>query len=238
MLIRSSSAGRFLSPSPAVVARRTTKPATLRPLVSHRRTVACAVTPGGGAGGSGGRSGGSGGGGGGGGDGRWYNDGSGGEWGGVALALAIACGHFALTATRASALCGIGGKAEDPPKPTETDALVDKCVDVAGPIAANLGFSGALGLASATAVKCLSATLGFAIGLGFILVQVLSHYGVITVHWSNVNERVVALADSNGDGKLDSSDYKAWGKKLLGVLSEGVPSIGGFAAGFAMGLRF
>lgn len=121
-------------------------------------------------------------------------------------------------------------------------------------------------------LQALGGVLAVAIGVAFVAVQVLSHYGVITVHWTNVNEKVVTLVDANADGKLDSSDFRVWGKKLLAVLAEvgamahperlrlshaflsphccdpqhavramppqGVPSVGGFAAGFAMGLRF
>lgn len=69
-------------------------------------------------------------------------------------------------------------------------------------------------------LQALGGVLAVAIGVAFVAVQVLSHYGVITVHWTNVNEKVVTLVDANADGKLDSSDFRVWGKKLLAVLAE------------------
>lgn len=44
-------------------------------------------------------------------------------------------------------------------------------------------------------------------------------------------------AAKTGDGKFDGDDIKAIQAKLLGFLSQNVPSAGGFAAGFTTALK-
>jgi uncharacterized membrane protein (Fun14 family) len=43
-------------------------------------------------------------------------------------------------------------------------------------------------------------TLAASVGLGLVLVQVLSHYNVITVNWSVVHQQARQVLDSTGDG--------------------------------------
>lgn len=83
----------------------------------------------------------------------------------------------------------------------ESDELVGKLADLISPIAANLGFSGALGMATALAFKTIGRLVAVAVGLVFVLVQALAHYGVITVHWSATRDKVIALVDQDGDGE-------------------------------------
>lgn len=141
-------AGRVIGLAATCPAARSPRPAAAAP--RRGPPAASAFNFGGGGNGSG-----DGGGmGGGGGDGDQPGGGSDSPNGRASLlaAVAVTVVAHALTAHRCSALCGAGGK-EDSSPPATTDDLVDRIVDVAGPIAANLGFSGALGLASATAFK-------------------------------------------------------------------------------------
>ena len=48
---------------------------------------------------------------------------------------------------------------------------------------------------------------------------------------------VIRGLDVNRDGRLDASDLRALTASALAVLSQGMPSIGGFLGGFALGLR-
>lgn len=43
-------------------------------------------------------------------------------------------------------------------------------------------------------------TVAASLGVGLILIQVLSHYNVITVNWSVVHKQAVQVLDRTGDG--------------------------------------
>ena len=75
------------------------------------------------------------------------------------------------------------------------------------------------------------------IGLGFISLQTLSFYGYIKVDHGQLQKDVQDFLDLNEDGKVDSEDGKLIYNKVLKVLEFNLPAGGGFAAGFAGGLR-
>ncbi|GAX77693.1 hypothetical protein CEUSTIGMA_g5136.t1 [Chlamydomonas eustigma] len=117
------------------------------------------------------------------------------------------------------------------------DSVADMLWRVAGPMITNLGFSGGIGLVSGMAFKKVGQLLAIFIGLSFITLQGLAQTGFITVNWTGVEQYVTKTLDSNNDGKLDELDFKKFVNHGLGVLSAGVPSIGGFLAGFLLGLK-
>jgi len=49
--------------------------------------------------------------------------------------------------------------------------------------------------------------------------------------------RGVPQQDQNGDGKVDMKDVQHVLLRFEGFMAQAVPSAGGFAAGFALGLR-
>ena len=67
--------------------------------------------------------------------------------------------------------------------------------------------------------------------------QLAAYQGFITVNWTKVHKFVIKDLDVNRDGHLDASDIKAVMASALAVLSQGVPSVGGYLGGFALGLR-
>ncbi len=67
--------------------------------------------------------------------------------------------------------------------------------------------------------------------------QVAAYQGFITVNWTRVHKFVIKDLDVNRDGHLDASDFRAVMASALAVLSQGMPSVGGFLGGFALGLR-
>jgi len=67
--------------------------------------------------------------------------------------------------------------------------------------------------------------------------QVAAYQGYITVTWTRVHAHVIRGLDVNRDGRLDASDLRALAASALAVLSQGMPSVGGFLGGFALGLR-
>jgi hypothetical protein len=48
---------------------------------------------------------------------------------------------------------------------------------------------------------------------------------------------LLSFQDQNGDGKLDMKDVTHVLSRFEGFMAQTVPSAGGFAAGFAFGLR-
>eukprot|EP00955_Chlamydomonas_euryale_P000211 2243-Chlamydomonas_euryale.AAC.4 len=109
--------------------------------------------------------------------------------------------------------------------------------NLSGPVVTNLGFSGCIGLAAGLAFKKVGQLLAVAIGLLFMLVQGLAYTGAVTVNWAQIQAYVTKTLDANGDGKVDQSDFKHYVNKGLGVMTLGVPSAGGFLAGFMLGVR-
>lgn len=119
----------------------------------------------------------------------------------------------------------------------QLDAFVDRMWDLSGPILNNMGFSGLLGACTAAALKWVGRTLAASVGIGLVLVQVLSYYNIIIVNWSIVHKQARQVLDSTGDGRLDQDDFKRVVKQGLVVLSEGVPSLSGFLVGFLVGMK-
>ncbi|KIY96022.1 hypothetical protein MNEG_11939 [Monoraphidium neglectum] len=105
------------------------------------------------------------------------------------------------------------------------------------PVLSNMGISGALGAVSAAALKTVGRSLAAFLGLTFVSLQVLTYSGFVTVNWTVVHRRVREALDTTKDGRLDIDDYRAWLKKGLVVLSQGLPSTSGFLVGFMLGLR-
>lgn len=132
-------------------------------------------------------------------------------------------------------------KPAPPPEPAGGDLSIEKVSDMlmnlGGPILANLGFSGCMGAAAGMALKKLGQFVAVAVGLVFLLVQGLAYTGFITVQWTKVHGVVLDVLDVNKDGKVDSADFKPLLNQGLAALSQGVPSVGGFLAGFLFAIK-
>ena len=118
------------------------------------------------------------------------------------------------------------------------DGVVDLSWRIAGPVVSNLGFSGVMGFAAGYALKRVGQAMAVLVGLAFIAIQGLAMNGLITVNWSNIESMIKKNLDINSDGKLDERDFKLISTKGLSLLSQGVPSVGGFLAGFVLAMRF
>ena len=98
-----------------------------------------------------------------------------------------------------------------------------------GGTAAALGFGGAAGLAVGYTAKKVTKLAAIALGLAFILVQVLAYNGLITINWGAVETTAAGVwSDPHGVTLAD----RAWS-----ILSANLPFGGGFAAGFALGFK-
>ncbi|MBI4515959.1 MAG: FUN14 domain-containing protein [Deltaproteobacteria bacterium] len=94
---------------------------------------------------------------------------------------------------------------------------------------ATLGFGGIAGLTVGYAAKKVTKMAALALGLAFILVQVLSYQGLISVNWGAVQETAHGVwSDPQGVTLAD----RAWA-----VISANLPFGGGFVAGFALGFK-
>ncbi|BDA45537.1 probable FUN14 domain-containing protein 1 at C-terminar half [Coccomyxa sp. Obi] len=170
---------------------------------------------------------------------RFVSDYDGDHEGGIQRAFALATVFALVSALSPSAAQALSLKKKKKKQPTNRliENYSDHLVTIGWPIAQNLGFSGALGFATAFALKAVGSALALGFGLLFIVVQGAAYLGYIEVKWTVVHKEVIRRLDVNQDGKFDASDLKSLVASGLAVLAEGVPSVGGFLAGFALGLR-
>lgn len=120
----------------------------------------------------------------------------------------------------------------------EIDRYVDAFATAAGPMLTNLGFSGVAGICVGKAIKVVSGMVALFLGIAFVATQVAASQGIISVNWTDIEHMVTKSLDQNKDGKVDVSDAKHHLNKALGLLAQGVPSVGGFLAGLTLGLKW
>jgi len=97
-----------------------------------------------------------------------------------------------------------------------------------GPLG-SLGFGGLAGAVVGYAAKKLTKLAALLLGVVFILVQVLSHYGLVTVDWDATRRVAEDVWQAPGSRSLAE---RAWD-----VLTASLPFAGGFAGGFVVGFR-
>lgn len=93
------------------------------------------------------------------------------------------------------------------------------------------------GYCSGLALKKVGKAVATVFGLGFVCLQTLSYYGYVTVDHKRIEQQVESALDLNQDGVVDQEDAKLAFQKVTSVLEFGMPSGGGFVAGFVGGLR-
>lgn len=101
-------------------------------------------------------------------------------------------------------------------------------LDAIVPFLPDLGLGGLLGYCAGYAIKKASRLLILIVGVAFVLVQLLAYFGLLTVHWTRVEE----LA-----GPLVQEGAREGGAWALAVLGANLPFGGAFVAGLALGLR-
>lgn len=101
-------------------------------------------------------------------------------------------------------------------------------VDVLTPLLPDLSLGGLLGFCAGFAVKKASRVLILTVGVVFVLVQVLAYYGILTVHWTKVQELAEPML------QVGAKEGGAW---ALDVLRANLPFGGAFVAGLLLGLR-
>ena len=102
-----------------------------------------------------------------------------------------------------------------------------------------LSFGSFAGFCSGYAVKKVSRMFAFAIGAGFVTIQLMRYNGLITdVHWDTYEKRFTELLDADGDGRVTPVDLQIHLRKVIDVLGFNVPSTAAFGTFFILGLRY
>ena len=97
------------------------------------------------------------------------------------------------------------------------------------PVASQLGVGLVAGFAVGYALKKVGKLLAVAVGLVFVVVQVLAYQGLLTVHWGEVEARVDPLL------RIDSLEG-TW-RSLVELLTYNLAFAGAFVPGLVLGLR-
>jgi uncharacterized membrane protein (Fun14 family) len=104
-------------------------------------------------------------------------------------------------------------------------------VDVNGwwPVISQIGVGGIAGFAVGYALKKVGKLLAVAVGLLFVVVQLLAYQGFLTVNWGEVEARVDPLLRTDSLGS-------AW-ESLVAILTHNLVFAGAFVPGLLVGLR-
>ncbi len=106
--------------------------------------------------------------------------------------------------------------------------------------ASQYGYGFVMGYMSGFAMKKVSRVVAFVFGGIFVGVQALSYSGYLSVNYEKLQkdaEKLLALDQKNGNGKLDSKDLSALREKITDVVAYNMPSGSSFTVGLLLGLR-
>lgn len=120
---------------------------------------------------------------------------------------------------------------------TEKKDYVEQAIEKAKPFLQKLGFGSVMGYCSGLAMKKVGKALAVTIGVGFIALQTVVSLGYIEVDWNKLRLDFVKKVDKTGDGKLNADDAKVYWQKLRALLTNKIPSAGGFSLGFLYGVK-
>lgn len=97
------------------------------------------------------------------------------------------------------------------------------------PFVEQLGFGAVAGFAAGYALKKVGKIVAIAVGLLFVVVQVLAYYGFITINWHAVQGSVDPMLTPNALGG-------AW-RTVLAVLTYNIAFAAAFVPAFVVGLK-
>ncbi|KNC99288.1 uncharacterized protein SPPG_05542 [Spizellomyces punctatus DAOM BR117] len=99
-------------------------------------------------------------------------------------------------------------------------------------------FGGALGICTGYFTKKVSKLVAFAVGAGFVLLQLLVHAGFITVQWSKGQKYFNKVAGADEHGHVPPSRVTMMSKSVLRWLTADLPFASAFIVGFCAGLKY
>jgi len=133
-----------------------------------------------------------------------------------------------------SAAGAAGGGSDGPPANDAVSALIQRVV----PIAAHLGFGGCIGFVTGYAVKRATEEAMYTVGMCFVGLQVLQHYGWIEIKYGAILVSIKKAMDADGDGKLTAKDFLIMWREIYKVLTDKMPDAAGFSSGLVLGLYY
>ena len=122
--------------------------------------------------------------------------------------------------------------------PTEFPSLTAESLAKLVPSAGNASFGVASGYACGYFAKkgAKVAMVGF--GGVFMMFQTAAHMGYVKVDMEKIENDMLKLVDTNGDGKIDEADAKIWlGRTTDFLVFDTKIAAPSFATGFLLGLR-
>ena len=150
----------------------------------------------------------------------------------------VECAAGAGVESDTGAEFGGSGSNEEDEVSKEVDEVEALIVNTLAPLGKKLGYGGFMGFLSGYALKYIGKVAAFAVGTGFVALQVAQYNGLIDLDFRAVEQEVTKVLDADGDGQLTSKDFVIWWRHLKGILTHSLPSTSGFSAGFALGLYY
>ena len=71
-----------------------------------------------------------------------------------------------------------------------------------------------------------------------IIKKALNYIGLVTVHWDVLEKKLIGALDQDDDGKLTQKDANIATARYIHLLTQDLPFAGGFAASFALGMKY
>ncbi|KAJ3315619.1 hypothetical protein HDV04_002033 [Boothiomyces sp. JEL0838] len=102
----------------------------------------------------------------------------------------------------------------------------------------DLGIASVFGGSAGFALKRLTRTAAFFVGLAVTGIQGLAYSDIIRINWPKVEQLMVTHFDQNGDGKFDQDDITFGVSKVMRKLGSDFPTASGFATSFWLGYRY
>jgi len=115
---------------------------------------------------------------------------------------------------------------------------VTEALEKAKPFLSKLTFGSIVGYCSGAAAKKVGKAVAVLGGLIFISIQSAVYSGYVDVDWKQIQNDAIEKVDTDGDGKITVEDAKTYWLKVKKILTNKVPSGGGFSLGFLYGLRY
>jgi uncharacterized membrane protein (Fun14 family) len=142
-----------------------------------------------------------------------------------------------MSAAGAAAAAAVPQQDNKAANQNDNAAVLEQAIDSTG-IATNVSLAAIYGACVGVCFKKWTKDAMYGVGGAFVFLQVLSHYGWITINWGTINKKVQAALDQDGDGKLDMKDVKIAGGRALRWLTRGLPDAAGFSAGFVAAVKY
>ena len=102
-------------------------------------------------------------------------------------------------------------------------------LETIAPYLQQLSFGALAGFVAGYAVKKVGKFVAFALGILFIILQILAYYGFVTVNWVEVQDRV--------NPYLESESLNTLWQGLVNVLTHNITFAAAFIPGLIIGIR-